>query len=529
MPCVRRSCDRPAQRPTRHHVRVAGAAARSRRLARAVATAADVAVIAARCRRTGGSSRASPAWRAPPTSGFMSNAGFVVTSDGVVVFDALGTPALGRGDGRRDPASVTPRRSAASIVVALPRRPRLRPAGAARRAGAEIWAHRKAERYFTSGLAAERLAQRRADLYPVGRREHARRPARPVARRRHRFPHGRPHVPAHLVGRRALAGGPPDVSSSRIACCSRATCCSPAASRSSATRTAKGWLGGDGPDDRARRRPSSCPATARASRDVARDLATTRDYLAYLRDDDGPRGRRTSSRSTRRTRTTDWSRFARPAGVRARPIASTRTAPTCGWSRKSSTGRERRRSRRHRMTGDPVLAVAVRAARRAAVVIVDAARDLQRLPTFAKEHGDIASAADDGGRERDRRDDRARRFPSTRSSARSRRDSEGAARVAVPLDHRSDRRHARTSSTAIPYYAISIALDHGTTRSRTPSCSTRCTTSSSPRSRGKGAQLNGAPIRTSACTRLEDALVGTVFPHAQEPAAARATCRCSTR
>ena len=28
--------------------------------------------------------------------GFMSNAGFVVTADGVVVFDALGTPALGR-------------------------------------------------------------------------------------------------------------------------------------------------------------------------------------------------------------------------------------------------------------------------------------------------------------------------------------------------------------------------------------------------------------------------------------------------
>ena len=28
--------------------------------------------------------------------GFMSNAGFVVTGDGVVVFDALGTPALGR-------------------------------------------------------------------------------------------------------------------------------------------------------------------------------------------------------------------------------------------------------------------------------------------------------------------------------------------------------------------------------------------------------------------------------------------------
>ena len=29
---------------------------------------------------------------------------------------------------------------------------------------------------------------------------------------------------------------------------------------------------------------------------------------------------------------------------------------------------------------------------------------------------------------------------------------------------------------------------------------------------GKGAQLNGAPIRVSACTRLEEALVGTVIP-----------------
>ena len=29
-------------------------------------------------------------------TGYMSNAGFVVTDDGVVVFDALGTPALGQ-------------------------------------------------------------------------------------------------------------------------------------------------------------------------------------------------------------------------------------------------------------------------------------------------------------------------------------------------------------------------------------------------------------------------------------------------
>ena len=46
------------------------------------------------------------------------------------------------------------------------------------------------------------------------------------------------------------------------------------------------------------------------------------------------------------------------------------------------------------MINDPVLAVAVRAARRAAAVVIDAARDLKRLPTFSKEHGDIATAAD---------------------------------------------------------------------------------------------------------------------------------------
>ena len=42
-------------------------------------------------------------------------------------------------------------------------------------------------------------------------------------------------------------------------------------------------------------------------------------------------------------------------------------------------------------TADPVLAVAVRAARRAGSVIIDASRDLRRLPTFSKEHGDIVA------------------------------------------------------------------------------------------------------------------------------------------
>ena len=38
--------------------------------------------------------------------------------------------------------------------------------------------------------------------------------------------------------------------------------------------------------------------------------------------------------------------------------------------------------------------------------------------------------------------------------------------------------------------------------------------------KGKGAQQNGTPIRTSTCVRLEDALVGTVFPARGSPSMA---------
>jgi myo-inositol-1(or 4)-monophosphatase len=43
---------------------------------------------------------------------------------------------------------------------------------------------------------------------------------------------------------------------------------------------------------------------------------------------------------------------------------------------------------------DTVLAVAVRAARRAAAVIGDASRDLKRLPTFSKERGEIVTGTE---------------------------------------------------------------------------------------------------------------------------------------
>ncbi|GIK87011.1 MAG: MBL fold metallo-hydrolase [Betaproteobacteria bacterium] len=96
--------------------------------------------------------------------GFMSNAGFVVTREGVVVFDALGTPALGEAMVAAI-RKVTPQ-PIRRVVVSHYHADHVYGLQPLKRAGAEIWAHRKGEQYFTSGQAGERLAQRRRDLFP---------------------------------------------------------------------------------------------------------------------------------------------------------------------------------------------------------------------------------------------------------------------------------------------------------------------------------------------------------------------------
>lgn len=96
--------------------------------------------------------------------GFMSNAGFVVTREGVVVFDALGTPVLGRAmvDAIRKVTPLPIRR----VVVSHYHADHVYGLQPLKAAGAEVWAHRRGEQYFTSGGADERLAQRRRDLFP---------------------------------------------------------------------------------------------------------------------------------------------------------------------------------------------------------------------------------------------------------------------------------------------------------------------------------------------------------------------------
>ena len=96
--------------------------------------------------------------------GYMSNAGFVVTDEGVVVFDALGTPALG--EAMLAAIRNVTRRPIRRVIVSHYHADHVYGLQALKGAGAEIWAHRRAEQYFTSGLAAERLEQRKRDLFP---------------------------------------------------------------------------------------------------------------------------------------------------------------------------------------------------------------------------------------------------------------------------------------------------------------------------------------------------------------------------
>jgi glyoxylase-like metal-dependent hydrolase (beta-lactamase superfamily II) len=96
--------------------------------------------------------------------GFMSNAGFVVTGDGVVAFDALGTPALGRAMiAAIGGVTHAPIRR---VIVSHYHADHIYGLQAFRGVDAEIWAHRKAELYLASDLATNRLAQRRVELSP---------------------------------------------------------------------------------------------------------------------------------------------------------------------------------------------------------------------------------------------------------------------------------------------------------------------------------------------------------------------------
>jgi glyoxylase-like metal-dependent hydrolase (beta-lactamase superfamily II) len=94
--------------------------------------------------------------------GYISNAGFAVTPEGVVVVDALGTPALGRAllAAIRSVSNAPIRR----VIVTHYHSDHFYGLPPFKSAGAEIWAHQRAREYLEGSVAPARLAQRQRVL-----------------------------------------------------------------------------------------------------------------------------------------------------------------------------------------------------------------------------------------------------------------------------------------------------------------------------------------------------------------------------
>ena len=248
--------------------------------------------------------------------GFMSNAGFVVTNDGVVVFDALGTPALGRA--MVAAISTVTRAPIRRVIVSHYHADHIYGLQALKAAGAEIWAHRKAEIYLASDVAQSRLAQRRAELYPwvIDTSRIVPPDVWIDGDTEFRFGgltfqiiySGGAHSPEDIMmfvvedrvlfaGDLLFAGRVPFVGNG----------------------DSRGWLSAMGKMI-AVNALVVIPGHGPPSTDVARDLATTRDYLSYLREQMG-RGVKDFVPFDEAYAKTDWSRFsALPAFAEANRI-----------------------------------------------------------------------------------------------------------------------------------------------------------------------------------------------------------------
>lgn len=96
--------------------------------------------------------------------GFNSNAGFVVTDEGIVVFDALGTAPLGEKfiQAIRSVSSKPLRR----VIVSHYHADHFYGLQAFSKLGADIWAHESARAYLASEAPGLRFAERRHSLAP---------------------------------------------------------------------------------------------------------------------------------------------------------------------------------------------------------------------------------------------------------------------------------------------------------------------------------------------------------------------------
>ena len=100
----------------------------------------------------------------PANRNFISNAGFIVTSCGVAVVDALGSPALAR-ELRKEIARITPL-PVTHVIVTHYHADHIYGLQAFKEEGAVIVAHRQALLYLNSDNARQRLAASREELKP---------------------------------------------------------------------------------------------------------------------------------------------------------------------------------------------------------------------------------------------------------------------------------------------------------------------------------------------------------------------------
>jgi glyoxylase-like metal-dependent hydrolase (beta-lactamase superfamily II) len=96
--------------------------------------------------------------------GFNANAGFVVTNAGVIVFDALGTPALGQKliEVIRSVTTQPIKR----VIISHFHADHIYGLQAFKDIGAEVWGHRFGKDYLATEAPAARLAERRQSLAP---------------------------------------------------------------------------------------------------------------------------------------------------------------------------------------------------------------------------------------------------------------------------------------------------------------------------------------------------------------------------
>ncbi|WP_324778590.1 MBL fold metallo-hydrolase [Thiobacillus sedimenti] len=131
------------------------------------AHASDVVTVPMKAVRVGAHSyfvQGLPGAASSENQGFMSNAGFVVTRDGVVVFDALASPPLA--EKMLGLIRAVTRQPIRRVIVSHYHADHFYGLQVFKAQGAEIWAHRAAEGATRTEEAAARLAQRKEALFP---------------------------------------------------------------------------------------------------------------------------------------------------------------------------------------------------------------------------------------------------------------------------------------------------------------------------------------------------------------------------